>query len=229
MRYLGSKRSQTGVFIPTCSRRSRPDGGLPALLRVVKKLETSRGTFILVSPLMLKVLEVRRLPLMEDLVTDLTMGKPPPILHNLHPVAWRINSLQDHPGNTKDILKAGWRQSTEDRYDRAWQSSKRPLRSPNVPLDKVGVKHILNYIAHFHNLGLAYQTISLHSSTISMTLPYVNGVPVGSHPLVSRMCKGSFEKRPPPCKVPSVWDPTPVLDLFMHWHLPLSYAHSPSS
>jgi hypothetical protein len=107
---------------------------------------------------------------------------------------WRINSLQDLPGNTKDILKAGWRQSTEDRYDRAWQSLKRHLRSANVPVNQVGVKHILNYIARLHNLGLAIRTISLHRSTISMILPYVNGAAVGSHPLVSRMCKGSFEK-----------------------------------
>jgi hypothetical protein len=47
---------------------------------------------------------------------------------------------------------------------------------------------------------------------------------VGSHLLVSWMCKGSFEKGSPPCKVPSVWDPTLVLDNFMHWHIPLSYA-----
>jgi hypothetical protein len=77
------------------------------------------------------------------------------------------------------------------------------------------VKHILNYIAHLHNLGLSYRTINLHTSTISMTLPYVNGAAVGTHPLVSRMCKGSFTKRPPPLKVPSV---------FMHWTLRLSYA-----
>jgi hypothetical protein len=32
---------------------------------------------------------------------------------------WRINSLQDLPSNTRDLHKAGWRQSTEDRYDRA--------------------------------------------------------------------------------------------------------------
>jgi hypothetical protein len=38
------------------------------------------------------------------------------------------------------------------------------------------------------------------------------------------MCKGFCERRPPPRKVPSVWDPTPVLDIFMHWPLPLSYA-----
>jgi hypothetical protein len=61
-----------------------------------------RGTFILVSPLWeaqtwlaslltLKVWEVRRLPFMDNLVTDLMTGKPPPILHNLHLVAWRIS------------------------------------------------------------------------------------------------------------------------------------------
>jgi hypothetical protein len=71
------------------------------LKRVVKKLETSRGIFILISSmweaqtwlaslLTLKVLEVRRLPFREDLVSDLTMGKPLPILPHLHLVAWRI-------------------------------------------------------------------------------------------------------------------------------------------
>jgi hypothetical protein len=57
-----------------------------------------------------------------------------------------------------------------------------------------------------------------------MTLPYINGAAVGTHPLVSRMCKGSFEGRAPPLKVPSVWDPTPVLNIVMHGHFPLSYA-----
>jgi hypothetical protein len=55
-----------------------------------------------------------------------------------------------------------------------------------------------------------------------VTLPYINGVAVGSHPLISWMCKGAFERRPPPRKIPSVWDPTTVLDIFMHWPLPLS-------
>jgi hypothetical protein len=70
------------------------------LKRVVKTLETSKGTFILVFPLWeaqmwraslltLKVLEVCRLPFMEDLMTDMTTGKPPPIHHNLNRVAWR--------------------------------------------------------------------------------------------------------------------------------------------
>jgi hypothetical protein len=35
--------------------------------------------------------DVEGLPFLEDLVTDLTTGKLPPILHNLHLVGWRIS------------------------------------------------------------------------------------------------------------------------------------------
>jgi hypothetical protein len=57
-----------------------------------------------------------------------------------------------------------------------------------------------------------------------MTLANVDGAPLGSHPLVTRLVKGDFTKRPPTCKVLSVWDPAPVMELFMHWSLPLSHA-----
>jgi hypothetical protein len=121
---------------------------------------------------------------------------------------WRLNSLQDLPGNAKNILKAGWRSKTEDRYERPWQAFKRYLRSTKIPLDKVGVKHILTYLAHLHDLVYAFRTISLHRSTISVTIPFINGVATGSNPLISRMCKGVFEKRPPPRKIPKVWTRT---------------------
>jgi hypothetical protein len=81
----------------------------------------------------------------------------------------------------------------------------------------------LSYLAHLHDLGYASRTVSLHRSIISVTIPFINGVAAGSHPLVTRMCKGSFEKRPPR-KIPKVWDPDPVLQIFMHWNLPLSCA-----
>jgi hypothetical protein len=98
------------------------------LKRVVKKLETSRGTFILVSPLweaqtwlaLLLTLEVfpgRLSDGSDDGQAAPDPSQPPSSrLEDL----WRINSLQDLPGNTKDILKSGWSQATEDRYDRAW-------------------------------------------------------------------------------------------------------------
>jgi hypothetical protein len=82
----------------------------------------------------------------------------------------------------------------------------------------------MNYLTLLHNCKLSYSTINLHRSAISMTLANVDGAPIGSHPLITRLVKGVFTKWPPSRKVPSVWDPVPVKDLFMHWSLPLSLA-----
>jgi hypothetical protein len=74
---------------------------IPLLKRVVRKLEVSRGIFLLVTPYWeaqtwfaslqsLPVLEVRRLPFHDALVVDLTTGEPPPSLEQLFLVVWRI-------------------------------------------------------------------------------------------------------------------------------------------
>jgi hypothetical protein len=74
---------------------------IPLLKRVVRKLEVSRGVFLLVTPYWeaqtwfaslqsLPVLEVRRLPFDDALVVDLATGEPPPSLERLFLVVWRI-------------------------------------------------------------------------------------------------------------------------------------------
>jgi hypothetical protein len=45
-----------------------------------------------------------------------------------------------------------------------------------------------------------------------------------SHPLITRLVKGVFTKRPPTRKVLLVWNPALVLDCFMYWSFPLSRA-----
>jgi hypothetical protein len=74
---------------------------IPLLKRVMKKLETSRGTFLLITPfweaqtwfaslLTLKVEDVRRLPFNANLLVDFTTGAPPTMLETLHLVVRRI-------------------------------------------------------------------------------------------------------------------------------------------
>jgi hypothetical protein len=71
------------------------------LKRVVRKLEVSRGVYLLVTPYWeaqmwftsiqsLPVLEVRRLPFHDALVVNLATGEPPPSLEQLFLVVWRI-------------------------------------------------------------------------------------------------------------------------------------------
>jgi hypothetical protein len=66
---------------------------------------------------------------------------------------------------------------------------------------------VMNYLTLLHKRKLSYSTINLHRSAISMTLANVDEAPLGSHPLNTRLVKGVFTKRPPICKVASVWDP----------------------
>jgi hypothetical protein len=75
---------------------------IPLFQRVVRKLEASRGTFLLVTPLWgaqtwfaslqaLVVEDVHRLLTSADLVIDLETGEPPPILVSLPLVVWTIS------------------------------------------------------------------------------------------------------------------------------------------
>jgi hypothetical protein len=74
---------------------------IPLLKRVLRKLELSWGTFLLVTPYLeaqtwfaslqaLQVEDVCRLPFSDDLVIDLTTGEPPPNLERLFLVGWKI-------------------------------------------------------------------------------------------------------------------------------------------
>jgi hypothetical protein len=75
---------------------------IPLLKRVIRKLESSMGTYLLVtlfwvaqtwfaSLQALAVEDVRRLPMSADLVIDLTTGEPPPNLDRLFLVVWTIS------------------------------------------------------------------------------------------------------------------------------------------
>jgi hypothetical protein len=74
---------------------------IPLLKRVIRKLELSRGTFLLVAPYWeaqtwfaslqaLQVEDVRRLPFSDDLIINLTTGEPAPNLERLFLVVWKI-------------------------------------------------------------------------------------------------------------------------------------------
>jgi hypothetical protein len=75
---------------------------IPLLKRVIRKLELSRRTFLLVTPYWeaqtwfaslkaLQVEDVCRLPYSDDLIIDLTTGEPPPNLERLFLVVWKIS------------------------------------------------------------------------------------------------------------------------------------------
>jgi hypothetical protein len=81
---------------------------------------------------------------------------------------WGVNAVSD--GSFR-LIAAGWVASSEDRYERAWQSFKTFLRTASIPLHQASLRDVLDYLTHLFDLGLSWSTIATHKSTISMTMP----------------------------------------------------------
>jgi hypothetical protein len=124
---------------------------IPLLKKVVRKLETSRGTYLLVTPFWdaqtwfaslqaLVVEDVRRLLISADLVIDLTTGEPPPILDRLFLVIWTISGVGASTPSQTD--------HSEERYERMWQSFKDFLRPSSIPFHQASLKDVMDYLAH---------------------------------------------------------------------------------
>jgi hypothetical protein len=132
-----------------------------------------------------------------------------------------IDSISDR---SFGLVKAGWKQYSEERYEQAWQSFKDFLRPSSIPFHQASLKDVMDYLAHLFDRKLSWNTIGIHRSAISMTLAPINGVLVGEHPIVKRLMGGVFNKRPPRPEAPALWDPLKVLSVFQDWPvvLPLS-------
>lgn len=65
----------------------------------------------------------------------------------------------------------------------------------------------LDFLASLFTTGrLQYRSINTIRSAVSMTHVHIEGVPMGQHPLVSRMLKGMYNSRPPQPRYTSTWD-----------------------
>ena len=134
----------------------------------------------------------------------------------------RLNSLS-LSDQVFNLVSDGWRQSTSSRYDAIWKKFRGFLRSRGISLDSVNLEIVLSYLHFLYDKGLAYRTICLHQSVLSMTLPKVDGFPVGEHNLVKRLIKGVFRHRPPSRRLFPSWDVAKVFEVFTSFQPPLGF------
>ena len=70
----------------------------------------------------------------------------------------------------------------------------------------------LDFLADLYEEGLEHRTVNSIQSAVSMTHCHVEGVPIGQHPLVTRLIKGVYNSRlPRPC-YSATWDVDSVHD-----------------
>ena len=82
---------------------------------------------------------------------------------------------------------------------------------------------MLDYLSLLSSRGLAYRTIVLHRSVLSATLPPFDGHEIGRHPLVSRLIRGVFQRRPPQRRFFPSWNVASVFAVFASAPLPLDF------
>ena len=72
------------------------------------------------------------------------------------------------------------------------------------------VKDILTFLSDQFDSNLQYRTVNVLRSAISSVHPWIEGKPVGQHPLVTRLMKGIANERPPKPRYTTTWDVTKV-------------------
>jgi hypothetical protein len=115
-----------------------------------------------------------------------------------------IDSISDR---SVHLVEAGWKRSSAERYERAWQSFKDFFHPSSIPFHQASLKDVMDYLAHLYNCKLSWSTIGIHRSAILMTLAPIDGVLVGEHPIVKRLMGRAFNERPPRWDAPTLWDP----------------------
>jgi hypothetical protein len=120
-----------------------------------------------------------------------------------------FNSLKIND-TTKTLLLASWRQGTHKQYlvyIRKWE---RYCKELGVENQSPKLETVMNFLSSLFQQGLGYSAINTARSALS-TFIVCDGKTVGTHPLVIRMLKGIFNRRPSLPRNNVTWDPQVVM------------------
>ena len=124
--------------------------------------------------------------------------------------------LKDNVHQAHD-RKTSWRGNTERTYSSAFRRWSDWCSQRSVPALAPSLAQLLQFLHDQFARGLQYRTTTGYRSALSQTLPPVDGVLVGQHPLVSRFLRGVYNRRPPRPRYQATWRVQQVLDLLRAW------------
>ena len=96
-----------------------------------------------------------------------------------------------------DLLLGGVRNTTSAAYQSAWNGwHSWYVREDTDPVSPPLAK-VLEFLSSLVSEGKAYRTIYVARSMLSSTLDKIDGCDVGKHPLIVRLMRGAYNKKPP--------------------------------
>ena len=86
-----------------------------------------------------------------------------------------------------DIISAGWWRGTNSAYQSGWIKWTGWCSTRGLNPLSCSVQHFLDFLTELFDSGLQHRTINVVRSAVSMTHEEVEGIPIGQHPLVTRL------------------------------------------
>ena len=151
-----------------------------------------------------------------------TSSSPPTSTSRVACLSQRYTSM-GISNQAQGLLVSAWRNQTSSSYESAWRLWCSWCRQQEVDPFSASVQHVTNFLASLFADGKEYRTIYVYRSSLSMTLPKVEGLNVGQHPLVCQLMKGILQKKPPLPRYSATWNVSKVLTFIKSWGGPRRY------
>ena len=115
-------------------------------------------------------------------------------------------SLSGISERATNIISAGWRWGTNSAYQSGWIKWTGWCSTRGLNPLSCSVQHFLDFLTELFDSGLQHRTINVVRSAVSMIHEEVERIPIGQHPLVTRLMKGVYNLRPPKPRYTYTWD-----------------------
>ena len=112
-------------------------------------------------------------------------------------------------------MSASWK-GTEKSYSSSWNKWCGWCDSREVNPILPTIDNVLDFLTDQFQRGLQYSTLNSYRSALSATIPPIAGIPIGQHPLVTRLLQGMFNSRPPGPRYTSIWNVSVVLQYIIN-------------
>ena len=116
------------------------------------------------------------------------------------------------PQEAIDLYLDAWRPKTRRSYFvylRKWQTL---CIQKNWNKLRPTVNQVIYFLTSLFRSGLSYGSVNLARSALSSSLPYLDGKAVGQHPVICKILKGMYNRRPQQSRYSSTWDVDVVLE-----------------
>ena len=121
-------------------------------------------------------------------------------------------STTDFSEGVEKLVEASLGEGTRKDYKAKFQRYQNWCLGRGLYPRSAPLKDILEFLAEFHQEGLAYNTLCGYRSMLSLYHDPIDGISLGSHPLIGKLLKGVFNLNPPLKKFCPEWEVSIVLD-----------------